>query len=96
VSIYNFDSVSGSATGIKDQVDLNAVFKAIGITDTTAQKAALHLATLDLNHDGIMDAQVTITGAPNFHLNFINPNDATASGFDIGNGHGAYDNIIIA
>lgn len=102
VSISNFDSVSGLASGIKDQVDIGAIFDALGgsyndaVNGFANRKAALNIVTLDINGDGIKDAQVTIDGATGFKLNFLSPNGASAGSFDIGDGTGAYDNILIA
>lgn len=101
VTIANFKSVTGN-TGFHDTIDISAVFDRVGgrfsdgVNDLADRRAALSFQRGDFDRDGQADdVQFRITGVDNFRLTFVNPDASWQGAFDIGNGTGQFDNIIV-
>ncbi len=102
VTVSNYDDFS-SSTFINDQLDLRAVFTALGgkytdgVNDFADRKAAIVITTVDLDHDGKADdTHIAIQGVSGFAIDLVNPSIVTANAYDIGDGKGVYDDILIA
>ncbi len=101
VTITNFKSVTGN-TGFHDTIDISAVFNRIGgrfsdgVNDLADRKAALTFQRGDFDGDGRADdVQFRIAGVNDFRLTFLNPDATWLGAFDIGDGTGRFDNIIV-
>lgn len=102
LTIENFDNLSGS-TLVNDQVDLSAVFDSLGgaftdgFNDEADRENAITMTSGDFDGDGQADdSRLTINGADGFSITFLDPTAEYDTAYDVGNGSGIYDDIIIA
>lgn len=102
VTIFDYDSLSNPDM-INDQIDLRAIFTALGgkfsdgVNDLADRKAAVHIVQTDLDYkNGPYDTLITIDGAPDFALHLIHPIAPTPESYQLGDGTGIYDDILIA
>ncbi len=101
VTVTNFKSVTGTS-GFHDTIDISAVFDRLGgrfsdgVNDLADRRAALTFQRGDFDGDGRADdVQFRIAGVNDFRLTFLDPDATWLGAYDIGNGTGRFDNIIV-
>jgi hypothetical protein len=101
-TIKNFDSRYFDDL-LNDVVDLRGVFKALGgaytdgVQDAADRAAAVVLTKGDFDSDGVKDdVRLTIKGAADFAVTFIDPTTDVVAWFDLDTAKTGHDDILIA
>jgi hypothetical protein len=97
--IKGFDSVTDDDQH-HDSVDLSAIFTALGgrftdgVNDAADRTAAVHFTTGDFDGDGkVDDVRLSIDGAKDFAISFVNPTSAALVNWGIGNSSSKYNDV---